>query len=327
MRSHYHRKLYLNIFKIKTEKMESTLNFFKIENNYYKDKNIIITGATSPVGISLVETLNSLGANLLLISHDETKLQNTFSHLLELDNNEEDEENEEQSDSNNNEKNKNLIQYEIIDLENPKEINKKYPLCLKKLKAKLDILLICHGINYYSKIKDCSIEDFDKIMNLNVRSVFHILSISVPFLKLTKGNCVILSSIESFIPKNQGFLNTTSKSMINSLVQNSALELSSFGVRINAVAPSKIKKEEKKDENNIENNFGMIWSGGSANQSGDRDGDMHPLGKKLIEKENVVDTILFLASDEASFITGEIIQNDKGFSINHDLSFTNDNNQ
>ena len=311
--------------------MESTLNFFKIENNYYKNKNIIITGATSPVGISLVETLFSLGANLLLISHDESKLQNTFSHLLEsdIDNNNEEEENENQSQSNNNNssiKNKNLIQYEIIDLENAKEINEKYPLCLKKLKAKLDILLICHGINYYSKIKECTIENFDKIINLNVRSVFHILSLSVPFLKLTKGNCVILSSLESFIPKNQGFLNTTSKAMINSLVQNSALELSSFGVRINAVAPSKIKKEEKKDENNFDNNFGMIW-GGSGNNNTVNEGGVYPLGKKLIEKNNVADTILFLASDEASFITGEIIQNDNGFSINHDLSFTNDNNQ
>ena len=312
--------------------MESTLNFFKIENNYYKNKNIIITGATSPVGISLVETLISLGANLLLISHDESKLQNTFSHLLEsdIDNNNEEEEKENQSLSNNNNnssiKNKNLIQYEIIDLENAKEINEKYPLCLKKLKAKLDILLICHGINYYSKIKECTIENFDKIINLNVRSVFHILSLSVPFLKLTKGNCVILSSLESFIPKNQGFLNTTSKAMINSLVQNSALELSSFGVRINAVAPSKIKKEEKKDENNFDNNFGMIW-GGSGNNNTVNEGGVYPLSKKLIEKNNVADTILFLASDEASFITGEIIQNDNGFSINHDLSFTNDNNQ
>ena len=303
--------------------MESTLNFFKIENNYYKDKNVIITGATCPIGISLVETLSSLGANILIISHDESKIQNNFGHLLESNDNEEEEENENQS---NYSKNKNLIQYEIINLENPKEINLKYPLCLKKLGAKLDILIICHGITSYTKIKDCTIENFDKIMNLNVRSVFHILSISVPFLKLTKGNCIILSSIESFIPKNQGFLNTTSKAMINSLVQNSALELSSFGVRINAVAPSMIKKEEeKKDISDFDSNFGKIWGGGINDKPVNKDSDMFPLGKKLVEKENVVDTILFLASDEASFITGEIIQNDNGFGINHDLSFTNEN--
>ena len=314
--------------------MESTLNFFKIENNYYKDKNVIITGATSPIGIALVETLFSLGANLLIISHDESKLQNTFSHLLESnDDNEEKEENEENEnqsqsndDSNNNKINKDTrkpIQYEIINLENPKEINSKYPICLKKFRAKLDILLLCHGISIESKIKDCSVENFDKIMNINVRSVFHILSISVPFLKLTKGNCVILSSMESFIPKNQSFLNTTSKAMINSLVQNSALELSSFGVRINAVAPSFINKEEKKEVNDFDYNFGKIY--GDENKYGDKDEKMYPLGKKLVEKENIADTILFLASDEASFITGEIIQNDNGYGINHDMSFTKEN--
>ena len=312
--------------------MESTLNFFKIENNYYKDKNVIITGATSPIGIALVETLFSLGANLLIISHDESKLQNTFSHLLESnDDNEEKEENEENQsqsndDSNNNKINKDTrkpIHYEIINLENPKEINSKYPICLKKFRAKLDILLLCHGISIESKIKDCSVENFDKIMNINVRSVFHILSISVPFLKLTKGNCVILSSMESFIPKNQSFLNTTSKAMINSLVQNSALELSSFGVRINAVAPSFINKEEKKEVNDFDYNFGKIY--GNENKYGDKDEKMYPLGKKLVEKENIADTILFLASDEASFITGEIIQNDNGYGINHDMSFTKEN--
>jgi NAD(P)-dependent dehydrogenase (short-subunit alcohol dehydrogenase family) len=308
--------------------MESTITFFKTENNFFKNKNIIITGATSPVGISLVETLCSLGANLLLISHNESKLKNTFSHLLE-NNNKDSDENEIRSQSNNNSNNinidiKNEIQYEIIDLENPKEINSKYPLCLKKLKAKLDILLICHGISCYTKIKDCSKENFDKIMNINVRSVFHILSISVPFLKLTKGNCVILSSIESFIPKNTGFLNTTSKAMINSLVQNSALELSYFNVRINAVAPAMIKKEEKPNEmNNYDfSNIGKMGWGGLGSGGEDEYLEMFPLGKKLVEKENVVDTILFLASDEASFITGEIIQNDNGYGINHDMSYT-----
>ena len=311
--------------------MESTITFFKTENNFFKNKNIIITGATSPVGISLVETLCSLGANLLLISHNESKLKNTFSHLLE-NNNKDSDENEIRSQSNNNSNNinidiKNEIQYEIIDLENPKETNSKYSLCLKKLKAKLDILLICHGISCYTKIKDCSKENFDKIMNINVRSVFHILSISVPFLKLTKGNCVILSSIESFIPKNTGFLNTTSKAMINSLVQNSALELSYFNVRINAVAPAMIKKEEKPNEMNNYDfyNIGKMGWGGLGSGGEDEYLEMFPLGKKLVEKENVVDTILFLASDEASFITGEIIQNDNGYGINHDMSYTKEN--
>ena len=66
-----------------------------------------------------------------------------------------------------------------------------------------------------------------------------------------------------------------------------------------------------------------IYGGGLGDGSDEK--KMFPLGKKFVEKENVAETILFLASDEASFITGEIIQNDNGYSINHSMSFTNDN--
>ena len=307
--------------------MESTLDFFQNENkNYYKNKNILITGATGGIGTVLVETLSSLEANILLISHDESKLKTKFEKLL----------NDEESINPNssghiNFKPLNKIQYEIIDLENPKEINEKFPICIKKLKARLDNVFICHGLYSKSTIKDCNAELFDKIMNINVRSVFHILSLSVPFLKISKGNCVILSSMESFIPVKDGFLNTTSKAMINSLVQNSALELSSFGVRINAVAPGITNTEHrdhKSDENNnnINIDIGSMWKNMGINDNNNNNnnnkGDYFPLGKKILEPSNIVDTMLFLGSDEASFITGEIIQNDNGYGINHDLSFT-----
>ena len=303
--------------------MESTIDFFQNENkNYYKNKNIIITGATGGIGTVLVETLSSLGANLLLISHNEEKIKKKFHNLL----NEEESINDNSSEHihiNSNSINK--IQYEIIDLENPKEINSKFPICLKKMKARIDNLFICHGIYSSCSIKDCSKENFDKIMNINVRSTFHILSICVPFLKLTKGNCVIISSLESFIPVKNGFLNTTSKAMINSLVQNSALELSSFGVRINAVAPGITNTEHRNDsnennDNNISNFMGM-WNNNGMMRS---KGEAFPLGKSILQPSNIVDTILFLGSDEASFITGEIIQNDNGYGLNHDLSFTHD---
>ena len=298
--------------------MESSINFFQKENkNYYKDKNILITGATGGIGTILVETLISLGANLLLISHNEEKLKSKFFNSIKDDI--ESLKSNNSGDINFNPENK--IQYEIIDLENPKEINEKFPNCMKKLKAKLDILFICHGIYSKSSIKDCSKEKFDQMLNINLRSVFHILSLSVPFLKITKGNCVIISSMESFIPVKDGFLNTTTKAMINSLVQNSALELSFFGVRINAVAPGIVNTEHRKEKNDDNNNIGNMWNNFNMMEM-DNKGELFPLGKKILEPSNIVDTMLFLGSDEASFITGEIIQNDNGYGINHDLSFT-----
>jgi NAD(P)-dependent dehydrogenase (short-subunit alcohol dehydrogenase family) len=280
------------------------------ENDSIKNKKIISKKRKKDIKVLNIDTNNNI-RNDKIISYKilANKNKNKSYNIEKLNNNFY--EPSKNNDSNNN--NKNLILYEIINLENPKEINSKYPSCLKKLKAKLDILLICHGISIYSKIKECSTENFDKIMNINVRSVFHLLSISVPFLKLTKGNCVILSSLESFIPKSQSFLNTTSKAMINSLVQNSALELSSFGVRINAVAPSVINKEEKNDINNFDFNFGKIYGGGLGDGSDEK--KMFPLGKKFVEKENVAETILFLASEQARMLTGQVIKVSGGHAL------------
>ena len=195
--------------------MDSTNYFLSSDNNCFKDKHIIITGATGGIGSILTETLYNLGASL-------EKLKSKFHTLLFS-------------------RPQNIIShqplYEIIDLENPKQITLQFPSIMKKLKGRLDILIMCHGKYSISLIKTCSVLQFDTMMNINVRSVFHLLSLSTPFLKITKGNVVIVSSLESKVQSKFGPLNTITKSMINSLVQCSALELSSFGIRINAVAP------------------------------------------------------------------------------------------
>ena len=284
--------------------MDSSLFFYQNENKqYYMNKNILITGATGGIGLKLIDILYNLGANLILISHDENKLKSKLEKYLTIDSSIKINSNRKTEEINS------QIQYEIINLENPIEINEKFHSIMKKFKGKLDILFICHGQYNFNSIKECDVKTFDSIMNINVRSVFHILSLAVPFLKITKGNCVIISSLESFIPVKNGFLNSTTKAMINSMVKNAALELASFGVRINAVAPGITDTEHRNDIINVE----------IKNKD-----SMFPLGKKILQPENIVDTILFLGSDEASFITGEIIQNDNGYGLNHDLSFTHD---
>jgi NAD(P)-dependent dehydrogenase (short-subunit alcohol dehydrogenase family) len=102
--------------------------------------------------------------------------------------------------------------------------------------------------------------------------------------------------------------------MINSLIQCTALELASFGVRVNGVAPGITHTSfrvgvnpEFKESNN--------------NQLMEMIGKNNLLLSKPIYPENVVDSIMFLASDEAAFMTGEILQVDDGFGLNHDFNF------
>ena len=141
------------------------------------------------------------------------------------------------------------------------------------------------------------------------------MSLATPFLKYTQGNIVAISSLESFIPIKGSFLNTVTKSMVNALIKNAALELASFGIRVNGVAPGVTNTKlrlDKLEEPREMNNQKFLENAGTNNL----------LSKKVLEPGDVVDAMLFLASDDAGFMTGEIIKIDNGYSLNHDLCFS-----
>ena len=161
---------------------------------------------------------------------------------------------------------------------------------------------------------ETTLKDYDEAINVNTRSIMSLVSLATPFLKHTKGNIVAISSLESFIPVKNSFLNTVSKSMVNMIIQSSALELASFGVRVNGVAPGvtntmfrRHELEEPKEKNNAE----YMRKAGQCNL----------LSQNVVEPDDVVDVMLFLGCDDAEFITGEIIKVDNGYSLNHDNSY------
>ena len=184
-----------------------------------------------------------------------------------------------------------------------------------KLGGKLDILFLCHGEYYQAEYMNTEIRDYDRLVNINTRPVMLLISLATPFLKLTKGNVVVISSLESFIPTKNSFLNTTTKCMVNMIIQNSALELASFGIRVNGIAPGITDTNfrlEEFDEPKIENNDLFNKKKGYENL-------MDP---SIIQPEDVVDTMLFLGCDDAGFITGEIIKIDNGYGLNHGKKFS-----
>ena len=103
--------------------------------------------------------------------------------------------------------------------------------------------------------------------------------------------------------------------MLNSLIQCSALELAPFGVRVNGIAPGMTNTGIRiSDDFNEQANTEFL----------DKMADYFLLNKKVLEPTDIANTILFLASEESKFITGEIITVDNGYSLNHDLSFATD---
>lgn len=276
---------------------EESLKYYDKKKCFF-GKNIIITGATGGIGSLLMTTLVQFGAKVLALVKDTKKLYDIL-RMQRID--------------------PDLVKVEKMDFKLDQNYREVFTNIMLKLGGKLDMLFICHGCFENGEIIETNLKEYDALVNINTRSVLALMSLATPFLKYTKGNIVAISSLESFIPVKGSFLNTITKSMVNSLIKNAALELASFGIRVNGVAPGvtktnfRLNKFDEPKENNNEN----FMQQNSLNNL---------LNKNVIEPRDIVDTMLFLASDDAQFVTGEIIQVDNGYSLNHDLCYVDEAN-
>ena len=115
--------------------------------------------------------------------------------------------------------------------------------------------------------------------------------------------------------------------MLNSLIQCAALELAPFGVRVNGVAPGMTDTNLRvtKDFNEVQNKQYLermssyfLLNKQVKKEKEEKEGK---IVKQAVNPNDVANAIIFLASDEAKFMTGEILVVDNGYTLNHDLSF------
>ncbi len=152
-------------------------------------------------------------------------------------------------------------------------------------------------------------------MNVNVRGVFQIISMSTPFLKDSKGCIVNVSAAAGTTPEPGALVFSVSKAMINMLTQCAALELGGFGIRVNAVAPGFVDTPARKTPGEIT----MDLEEGEYNMLKGKVAASTPLNNQVANPDDVADSILWLASPEAGYVTGEILTLDGGQSLTTNL--------
>ena len=158
--------------------------------------------------------------------------------------------------------------------------------------SKIDILINNAGITKDGLLMRMSENDFDKVVSINMKSVFNMTkSVQRIMLKQRSGSIINLSSIVG-VKGNAGQSNySASKAGIIGFTKSIALELGSRNIRCNAIAPGFIQTEmtEKLDEKTID-----LWK------------NSIPL-KRGGEGKDVSNVCLFLASDLSSYVTGQVI--------------------
>lgn len=241
------------------------------------DKIAVITGGTRGIGFETAKVFLENNAKVVIFGSRKETVDNALEELKKI--------------------NPDFpVEGYYPNLSNYNEIQKVVKEVVDK-HEKIDVLINNAGITSSTPIDEYSVEDFEKIMDLNVNAIFRTIKAVVPHMKKNGGGVILNTS--SMVTKNgqaAGIGYPTSKYAVNGLTVSLSRELGPSNIRVNAVAPGVTDTDMVKAL--PENVVDMIVS-------------QIPL-QKIGEPVNVANAFLFLASDKASYITGEILHVDGG---------------
>ena len=160
--------------------------------------------------------------------------------------------------------------------------------------SRLDILVNAAGIIANGTLENTTLQDWDAMFKINVRSVFYLMHLAISHLIETKGNVVNVSSVNGQRAFPNVLAYCSSKAALDHLTRCAALEVASKGVRVNAVCPGVTRTQLHRRGGMDEATYQKFL---------EHSKETHPLGR-VGNPEEIAELILFLASPRSSWITG-----------------------
>lgn len=245
-----------------------------------KGKVALVTGASSGIGRATAELFARNGAQVVAVGRNEGEL----NALRDVTNDAE-----------------GTIKPHLADVIELTQVDRLVTETVENF-GQIDVLVNAAGIIKSATLENTTLDEWDKMLNINLRSVFYLMQRCLPHLEATKGNIVNVSSVTGTRAFPGVLAYCVSKAGIDQLTRCAALELAPKGVRVNAVNPGVV-------ETNLHKRGGMSaedYERFLANAA-----NTHPIGRAG-QPEEVAELIHFLASDRAGWITGATYAIDGG---------------
>ena len=238
-----------------------------------KNKTAVVTGGTRGIGFAIVKKYLENGANVAIAGSRQETVEKALANLTEYEGH---------------------IMGIWPDLCNPEDVAEKFAQ-IKERFGRLDILANNAGISSRTSIYDYTLEEFNKILDINVKAVFVCSQAGARIMKEQGGGVIInTSSMVSQYGQPSGCGYPTTKFAVDGLTKSLARELARDGIRVNAVAPGVT-------------NTDMVAA--LPKEMVERISAGIPLGRPG-EPVDIANAYLYLASDLAAYVTGAILRVD-----------------
>jgi 2-keto-3-deoxy-L-fuconate dehydrogenase len=169
----------------------------------------------------------------------------------------------------------------------------------------IDILVNCAGISHIGKADNTSEEDFDRIYQVNVKGTYNCLHEAIPLMKDKGGVILNMASIANNVGLPDRFAYSMSKGAVLGMTLSVAKDYLANGIRCNCISPARVHTPF------VDNFLAKTYPGQEAEMF-EKLSKTQPIGR-MARPEEIANLILYLCSDEASFITGCDYPIDGGF--------------
>ena len=183
--------------------------------------------------------------------------------------------------------------------------SKKLKEVFNKLPDKINILINNAGIGLVGNIEQTNEKDFDNLYNVNIKGVYNCVKTFLPKMKSNGGAIINMASIVSHVAVNDRFAYTMTKGAVHAMTYAIAKDYIQYGIRCNSVSPARVHTPL------VDEYLGKNYPG-KEDEMFKNLSKTQPIGR-MGKPEEVANLVLYLCSDEASFITGSDFPIDGGF--------------
>ena len=249
--------------------------------NSLEGKVTVITGGGSGIGEAICKKFTASGANVIIIDTNEIEGERVAQEANAY--------------------------YLNCDISDPKSVQETF----KKIESNhgfTEILINNAGIAHIGKITETSPEDFDKIMNVNVRGSYLCIKASIAdMIKNNKGCILNMASVASNLGIPDRFAYSTSKGAVYTMTLSVARDFVDQGVRCNCICPARVHTPFV--DNYLRENYP-----GNEEEMFKKLEATQPIGR-MAKPEEIASLAAYICSDEASFVTGSAFDIDGGFTL------------